>query len=88
MQVMTSRKLDDPYQFPVLVSYYLTINRGQGQSLKRAGLYLPKNLFTHGHLLLGIQDAVTLIMFLYAQIKKNSIVLVTSLIYLKSTPTM
>ena len=36
------------------VSYYLTINRAQGQSLKRAGLYLPKNVFTHGHLYVGL----------------------------------
>ena len=56
---MISKESDYPVlfkrlQFPILVSYYLTINRAQGQSLKRAGLYLPKNVFTHGHLYAGL----------------------------------
>ena len=37
-------------QFPVLVAYYLTVNHAQGQSLERAGIYLPKSVFSHGHL--------------------------------------
>ncbi|KAL7506447.1 hypothetical protein ACHAXN_003732 [Cyclotella atomus] len=37
-------------QFPVLLAYYLTLNRAQGQSLNRAGLFLLKSLFSHGHL--------------------------------------
>ena len=41
-------------QFPVLVSYYLTITRAQGQSLTRAGLYLPRNVFSHGHLYVAL----------------------------------
>ena len=40
-------------QFPVLLAYYLTINRAQGQTLQRAGLYLPKSVFCHGHLYVG-----------------------------------
>lgn len=40
-------------QFPVLLAYYLTLNRAQGQSLDRAGLYLPKSVFSHGHLYVG-----------------------------------
>jgi len=40
-------------QFPVLVSYYLTISRAQGQTFKCAGMYLPKNVFAHGHLYVG-----------------------------------
>ena len=34
-------------QFLVLLAYYLTLNRAQGQSLKRAGLYLPTSVFSH-----------------------------------------
>lgn len=37
-------------QFPVLGAYYLTINRAQGQSLDRSGIYLPRSVFSHGHL--------------------------------------
>ena len=40
-------------QFPVLGAYYLTINRAQGQTLGRAGLYLPRSVFCHGHLYVG-----------------------------------
>ena len=38
---------------PVLGAYYLTINRPQGQTLGRAGLYLPRSVFCHGHLYVG-----------------------------------
>ena len=41
-------------QFPVLLAYYLTLNRAQGQSLQRAGLYLPQSVFSHGHLYVGL----------------------------------
>ena len=37
-------------QFPILGAYHITINRAQGQSLKFAGLYLTKSVFTHGQL--------------------------------------
>ena len=36
-------------QFPVLVAYYLTIPRAQGQTFQNAGLYLPRNVFARGH---------------------------------------
>jgi ATP-dependent DNA helicase PIF1 len=43
-------------QFPVLVvvAYYLTVDRAQGQSLERAGIYLPKSVFSHGHLYVAL----------------------------------
>jgi ATP-dependent DNA helicase PIF1 len=41
-------------QFPVLVSYYLTISRAQGQTFKQAGMYLPRNVFAHGHMYVGM----------------------------------
>ena len=40
-------------QFPVLGAYYLSFNRSKGQSLTKAGLHLPRSLFSHGHLYAG-----------------------------------
>lgn len=37
-------------QFPVRVAMAMTINKSQGQSLDRVGLYLPKPCFGHGQL--------------------------------------
>ena len=41
-------------QFPVSISFAMTINKSQGQSLKQVGLYLYKPVFTHGQLYVGL----------------------------------
>lgn len=37
-------------QYPIIVSYAMTINKSQGQSLSHVGLFLPRPVFTHGQL--------------------------------------
>jgi len=41
-------------QFPVKLAFVQTINKSQGQTLTRVGLYLPAHVFSHGHLYVAL----------------------------------
>ena len=41
-------------QFPLNVCFAMTINKSQGQSLSRVGLYLKYPVFTHGQLYVAL----------------------------------
>jgi ATP-dependent exoDNAse (exonuclease V) alpha subunit len=41
-------------QFPLSVYFSMIINKNQGQSLKKVGLYLPKQVFCHGQLYVAL----------------------------------
>ena len=44
-------------QFPVRLSYSMTINKAQGQTFDKVGIYLPQPCFTHGQLYVAFSRA-------------------------------
>ena len=61
--------------FRILLAYYLKLNRAQGQSLDRACIYLPKNVFSHGRCLLVIQGGLIPMVCIFMQTRVNLTVL-------------
>jgi len=42
------------HQFPLRLAYAITVNKSQGQTLSRVGLYMKSDIFTHGQLYVAL----------------------------------
>ncbi|XBI06179.1 hypothetical protein VPH35_134225 [Triticum aestivum] len=41
-------------QFPIRLSFAMTINKAQGQTIPNVGIYLPEPVFSHGQLYIAL----------------------------------
>ena len=46
-------------QFPVRLSFAITINKAQGQTIPTVGIYLPDHDFSHGQLYVALSRGVS-----------------------------
>jgi len=45
-------------QFLVRLSFAMTINKSQGQTIPNVGIYLPEPMFSHGQLYVGLSRGI------------------------------
>ncbi|KAG5556139.1 hypothetical protein RHGRI_006681 [Rhododendron griersonianum] len=72
-------------QFPIRLSFALTINKAQGQTIPHVGIYLPEDVFSHGQLYVvlsrGTSQNTTKILVKNGNIRRHEGVYAKNVVY-------
>ncbi|KAL6124783.1 hypothetical protein ACLB2K_077292 [Fragaria x ananassa] len=72
-------------QFPVKLSFALTINKSQGRTIPNVGIYLPDHVFSHGQLYValsrGVSKATTRVLVKKGSLEGEEGVFTTNVVY-------
>ena len=72
-------------EFPIRLSFALTINKAQGQTIPTVGIYLPNHIFSHDQLYValsrGVSQSITKLLVQKGTIFKEEGVHIRNIVY-------
>jgi flagellar biosynthesis GTPase FlhF len=68
-------------QFPIRQSFAMTINKSQGQTLKKVAIYLPEDCFSHGQLYVALSRVTSIENLIIFTRQENSKFVTKNIVY-------